>query len=191
MARRLNKNHKNQKAKAAKEKFVRSREINKKQKRRARTISIELQAEKSKTFVKNLSDNQLSNIELIALSRGLNFIPTPGKPKRSTILRHSRSYFRKMRLRLKMAGKVRSSLNPFRLPSTWNPQSTFNLKLESYIEGTLEELSRINIGNIKTNISKAERIALFGLQKRQDIVVKPFDKGRGVCVLNKKDYIII
>ena len=190
MARRLNKSQKNKKTETAKDKSVISRQISKRQKKRVKTISIELKAQKSKPFVKNLSNTQLSNIELVALGRGLNFIPTPQKPKRSTILRHSRSFFRKMRLRLKIAGRVRPShVDPFRLPSTWNPQPTFNPNLDTYIEGTLEELSRIEIKHVQSNITKAERIALTGLGNRQDIVIKPFDKGRGICVLNKLDYI--
>ena len=68
-------------------------------------------------------------------------------------------------------------------------QPTLNPNLESYIEGTLEELSRIEIKHVQSNITKAERIALTGLGNRQDIVIKPFDKGRGICVLNKQDYI--
>ncbi len=40
-----------------------------------------------------------------------------------------------------------------------------------------------------SNITKAERIALTGLKKNQNIVIKQFDKGRGVCVMNRSDYL--
>ena len=44
-------------------------------------------------------------------------------------------------------------------------------------------------GCVASNL-KAERSALFiGLSKRQDLVIKPFDKGRGICALNVTDYI--
>ncbi len=52
--------------------------------------------------------------------------------------------------------------------------ATFNTNLENYIEGTLEELSKIKIKNVTSNITKVERIALTGLKKNQNIVIKQF-----------------
>ena len=38
------------------------------------------------------------------------------------------------------------------------------------------------------HLSKAERLALTSLQNRQDIMIRPVDKGSAVVVLSSKDY---
>ena len=38
-----------------------------------------------------------------------------------------------------------------------------------------------------SKIRKGERNALIGLSRREDLVVKPFDKGRGMCSVIVKD----
>ena len=59
--------------------------------------------------------------------------------------------------------------------------------LRSNIERTMQELPKLKINNIALNITKGEHSALISLSRRQDLVVKPFDKGRGMCFLNVKD----
>ncbi|KAJ8049607.1 hypothetical protein HOLleu_02419 [Holothuria leucospilota] len=144
--------------------------------------------EESLKYVKNLSERQLSNLEIIALSKGLKFITTPEKPNRIDILKSMKDLTRKMRIRYVMQNKMRGSFTKFRLPSTWSPQVTYSRDLEDYLEATKEELAAIPISNAKSNISKAERIALRQISKDRTIVLKPFDKGRGIAILNRTDY---
>ena len=73
-----------------------------------------------------------------------------------------------MTLRFKKAGIVRLSHSVI--------QSALKLKINM-------------IKSVESNVSIAECIALSGPKKRQDIVIKPFDKGPRVYGLNKKDYI--
>ena len=80
-----------------------------------------------------------------------------------------------------MQNKMRGSLSKFRLPSTWSPRVTYSRDLEDYLEATKEELAAIPINNAKSNTSKAERIALQQIAKDQAIILKPFDKGRGIA----------
>jgi hypothetical protein len=41
---------------------------------------------KAKHFIRNLSDYDLSDTEVLALSKGLSFIPTPKKPTKHVIM---------------------------------------------------------------------------------------------------------
>lgn len=65
---------------------------------------------------------------------------------------------------------------------------TYSRDLEDYLEATKKELAEIPIKNAKSNTSKAEQIALRQLAKDCTIVLKPFDKGRGIAILNRNDY---
>ena len=58
--------------------------------------------------------------------------------------------------------------------------------LKSYIEGMMEELSKLEVKNTASNITGGERNVPNSLSRRQDLVVKPFDKGWGMCFLNVK-----
>ena len=59
-------------------------------------------ANKASKFILNLSDHPLTDIEKIALGRGLNFIPTPQKPKpnHQPIAKEPLKIFRVIKLRL-------------------------------------------------------------------------------------------
>ena len=66
-----------------------------------------------------------------------------------------------------------------------------NTTLESVIN--LIKSNVTNSANTNThqhdNLSKEERSALYSLKERDDIVIKPADKGSAVVVMDKSDYI--
>ena len=121
------------------------------------------------------------------MGKGLKFIMTPEKPKRSHILASIKDLTRKMRIRLIMRQK-KQRFHKFRLPSKWSPTVTLNQNLENYLEATKTEVARISINNAQSNITNAERIALNSIKNDRSILVKPFDKGRGIAILNRSDY---
>ncbi|KAJ8019842.1 hypothetical protein HOLleu_41605 [Holothuria leucospilota] len=113
---------------------------------------------------------------------------TPEKPKRSDLLKSMRDLKRKMRLRYNFQNKESGSISKFRLPSTWMPRPAYSNHLENYLEATLTEIASLPIRNAKSNIKKAEMFALKAIWNDRSLIVKPFDKGRGIAILNCSDY---
>jgi hypothetical protein len=138
---------------------------------------------KAKQFIRNLSDYDLSDIEALALSKGLSFIPTPEKPSKSVIMNAIKGFTRTMRIRYYAAIKGWKSRHNFRNPSTWKPGLMPNLGLEDFLEGMKTELAKVPIKNVQQNMSKEELLAIKRLKNNPNIVLKKFDKGRGVCVM--------
>ena len=78
-------------------------------------------------------------------------------------------------------------------PSKWMPPKGRDATLESYVRGVridvqnqVKKLCRVRC---RDNLSSLERSALIRLQRREDIVIKPADKGSALVVLNRGDYI--
>ena len=84
-----------------------------------------------------------------------------------------------------------SRTQPFQTPSTWSPKSTFNIKLEDYLEATKFELAHIRLKQQTNNMTKKQRSALLQLKNNNQIVIKPYDKGRGICIMNTPDYLAV
>lgn len=108
-------------------------------------------------------------------------------PHRNHLLRDFNRLARRMRINYLMRNKPSKKM-PFKLPSTWNPMSSYNTSLEDYLAETKLQLSKIKRHNVKSNITKAEKIALKNLENNKDIVVKPLDKGRGCAIVSHQQY---
>ena len=131
----------------------------------------------------------MSDFEIIALGKGLNFIPNPEKPKKNVLMEAAKVYARSMRIRYMAANKKWGPRHKFRNPSTWNPGQSESRVLEDYLEGMKTELSKVPIKNVQPNIAKSELQAINKLKNNQNIVLKKYDKGRGICLIGKKDYV--
>ena len=77
----------------------------------------------------------------------------------------------------------------------FTPKSTFNPKnkdviIETYLSSLEEKLLDIDIPKDKfNNLSKEERDALYSLKNDNTIVIKGADKGSGVVVWDREDYL--
>lgn len=140
-----------------------------------------------KPFIKNYSDIQLSDIDIITLGKGLKFIPTPKQPHRSKLINDYHRYARRMRVSYIMHNKSKK-LSPFRPKSKWEPRDSENNKLEAYLELTKHEICHARYNRPEPNISKSERNALNKLQKNTNIVIKKPDKSRGICIMSDFQY---
>ena len=77
----------------------------------------------------------------------------------------------------------------FRPESTFNPKNK-NVIIETYLISLAEKLLDIDIPKDKfNNLSKEERDALYSLKNDSTIVIKGTDKGFGVVVWDRKDYL--
>ena len=131
----------------------------------------------------------MSDFEILALGKGLNFIPNPEKPRKNVLMEAADMFARSMRIRYLAKIKGWGPRHKFRNPSTWTPGQTESVSLEDYLEGMRTELSKVPIKNIQPNITKAELQAIKALKSNPDIVLKKYDKGRGICIVSKIDYV--
>jgi len=175
--------------------YIRRRKRHNALKNRSQTRSLERDQSvyRAKQFIRNLSDYKLSDMETIALSKGLSkglsFITTPNKPKKRVLVEAADGLTRNMRIRYYAALKGWKSRHKFRNPSTWKPGLMESTALEDFLEGMKTELVKVPIKNVQQNMNNEERQAIKHLRNNPDIVLKKFDKGRGVCIMSKKDYI--
>ena len=107
---------------------------------------------KANQSIKNLPDYKLSDFEIMAPGKGLNFIPNPEKPKKNVLMEAANVYARSMRIRYLAAIKKWGLRHKFKNPSTWNPGQLESRVLEDYLEGMKTELSKVQIKNVQPNI---------------------------------------
>ena len=138
-------------------------------------------------FIKNYSDIVLSDIQIIALAKGLKHIPTPKKPLRSKLVEDFDLYARRMRIKYIMHTK-KDKFNPFRLKSQWTPLDSENHKLEGYLEETKKSLCHLRYIRPQPNLTSDERNALNALTNDPSIVIKKPDKTRGICIMSDFQY---
>ena len=82
-----------------------------------------------------------------------------------------------------------SQQHPFKVKSNWTPRSTENTKLESYLEATKLALLDLPFQKVTQNMSHAQKIEISKLANNSEITIKPYDKGRGIVIVNTKDYV--
>ncbi|XP_072014778.1 uncharacterized protein [Amphiura filiformis] len=134
--------------------------------------------ERASAFITNLSDYELSDDQILALSKGLGFIPTPDKPSKNAIMRDCNDLIRIMRIRYHASLSKWPKRHKFRLPSQWQPGPTMCNDLEDFFENLKVELSEIPTKKVKPNYNPNEKRAWETLKKNTQIILKPYDKGR-------------
>ncbi len=79
---------------------------------------------------------------------------------------------------------------PFQKKSSFLPSSNLNPTIVTHSRAVEHELAKMcqNVSPLKSNLSKAELKALNDLEKRNEIVVKPADKGGSVVIMNFQQY---
>ena len=78
--------------------------------------------------------------------------------------------------------------NPFHNKSSWTPPTDRDPWLNTYVEAIKHDILTVNRNHIAENLTKDERRALRNLRKRQDIIIKPAEKGLGTVVMDKSWY---
>jgi hypothetical protein len=79
----------------------------------------------------------------------------------------------------------------YKKKSSWNPKPSKNTTLESFIDLVTHYVQTAASTNIPThnNLTPAEKGAIQELKERDDIVIKPADKGSAVVLMDKVDYL--
>ena len=130
------------------------------------------------TSVISLSQTPLSYDESSVLARGLTSVcPTPRRINWS-------EYFHDYN-----NASNPNQTNPFHNKSSWTPPTNRDSALNAYIDAIKHDISIPNLNHITDNLTSHERQSLRNLKKRQDIVIKPADKGSGTVVMDRTWYV--
>lgn len=139
--------------------------------------------------INNLSNLQLSDTQISLLQRGLSFVPTPRNkqpklPHKDSIAQlinniNTRYFFRK-------DTKPKPAIHR---PTGWTAPENNNLELNQFIDDLHQYSYEPVEEEITSNISELEYQALKQLKDNKDIIIKEADKGKGVVLMNREDYI--
>ena len=133
---------------------------------RSSTKRVSYKNDTGEKYIKNLSNEKLTDAQIKLISRGLKFIPTntPNKNRiRRQLLRDYEDFARRMRLKYMFHGQNRE-IHPFYVKSDWVPPVQPSVALESYLEEVKLQLAEIHITKPKHNLSRNERKALNELK---------------------------
>ena len=148
----------------------------------------------------NISNYDLSETEISALSKTLKFCPTPPKTELSLIMDDVDEFIRKVKLRVYFMDdeegdpstdhEINKALRrKFKIKSKWVPP-VHDEAIRSFRSAVKTDiLDHKQKKRYKNNLTLAERKALQGLKANKDIIIKNADKGGAVVVMNTKDYI--
>ena len=144
------------------------------------------QIHKAKQYVKNLSTYNLTDSDILLLSKGVKFIPKPSaKNLHRNLLKDFDELARKMRCTYLFDNGTPYIKHPFYTNTGYNP-TTSNNAIESYIFATKFELSKIKTKTTGQNLTPDEYNSLKQLRQNKDIVIKKADKNSTLCILNRK-----
>ena len=137
----------------------------------------------------NLSTRILSKEEISLLSKGLKFIPIATSVNKVLIKEELEYFGRQLRLLWYFRNEESINIsNPFKTKSTFNPKgkdATIELYLIRLEKGILATGTKLSY----SNLIKEEGLALNSLRDDTSIIIKKADKGSGVVVWDRKDYL--
>ena len=137
----------------------------------------------------NLSSRNLSKAEISLLSKGLKFVPTPKYINKAQIKEELETFGRKLRLRWHFRNEEREIItNPFKKKSKFNPKNK-DAAIELYLSRLEEEILALENNTSYFNLTREERNAIYTLRDDPSIIIKEADKGSGVVVWDKQDYL--
>ena len=137
----------------------------------------------------NLSKRNLSDAEISLLSKGLKFVPTPNGVNKARIKEELEIFGRKLRLMWHFRNDEREiTINPFQKKSKFNPKRN-DASIEIYLSKLEEEILNIDTRLNYSNLTKEEKKALYALRDDTSIIIKEADKGSGIVVWDREDYL--
>lgn len=152
-----------------------------------------------KDKITNLSSYPLNKSEISLLEKGLKFVPDRTKINMTKLLSDLTEWERRMRLREfffeenskkeNIADEEKDNKFKVKAKSAFTPKTGRDQWLDMYIELVKNDVIN-NIGRSgKLNTTRDERDAFFSLLQNPKIVIRPADKGSGIVILDKDDYL--
>ena len=163
------------------------------------------EAQKKIDLITNYSSFTLTKPMITLLNRGLSFVPTPAGVNKSELIADFSRYERCLRWKehffeeqtnesddeIETEGN-RGPKDLFKLKKSNLPQTKPSPGLSDYIGGLRSDILGSVKKKVSPNISKEETKAIKELKQAQSegqIVIKPADKGGGICIMDKTDYV--
>ena len=145
----------------------------------------------NENIIHNLSDHILTEDELSVFIKVLTFVPTLTKTFKQDTNRSWNKFKTHMLTQYFFRNNIHDKISPFKRKSSWTPPPSDNPTLTNFFTRTEQDLISVTTPGRKTysNLTLQEKSALNNLKKNQSIVIKPCDKGGGICIMNTKDYL--
>jgi len=138
-------------------------------------------------FITNLSTKTLTTTQIKVLSLGMTFVP--GRNYNKEAIKTSVAMFqRSNRIKHFFKDRPESEPHPFRPKSTWVPPRGSE-ELEKYLERIQKETETISTISYMPNLCKKEKLILKELANDKSLIIKKADKGSGIVVEDKDNYI--
>ena len=138
----------------------------------------------------NLSKRELNTAEISILSKGMKFVPTPRYVDQAALKTDLEAFGRKLRLAWHFRNNEGNpfEVNPFRKRTNFNPKNK-DVAIEMYLSKLEEEILNINTKIKHHNVTKEERNAIESLRNDTSIIIKEADKGSGIVIWDREDYL--
>ena len=133
----------------------------------------------------------LTKNALSVLTKGLSFVPTPTK----TFKQDTNKFWNRLKTRMLIQYFFRINIQdnplPFKRKSSWTPPPSDNPTLTNFFTRTEQDFISLTTSQRKTysKLPSPEKSALNNFKNNQSIVIKPCDKGGGICIMNTRDYL--
>ena len=159
---------------------------------------VKTQPSSGATSVTNLSRHELSAPQLSLLEKGLKFIPSRHEVDKVKLLADLSEWERRMRLAEYFYNRdddtkeqTKDSADKFMVKkkSTFTPNAGRDKCLDLYIDLVKDDVMGSLKKSKKINLTKEENSAFHELLHNEDIIIRPADKGSGIVVIDKEEYI--
>ena len=140
-----------------------------------------------------MSSHTLTPGQISLLSKNLKFCPTPDVGDLLELEVNMKEFVRKLEIMLFMSNSgsskpehILSRAGQFIPPE--NNEKNF-VSVESQIISKAESLDTLQKPVVNSNLTPGEKIALKELKNNNGIIIRPFDKGNGLCIFDRNVYI--
>ena len=144
------------------------------------------------SFEKNCFSAWASTLNMGLIGKGLNFVPLTKKTDEFTVKEDTEKFLRRVKLKAHFHDKEQPSDEPQRdefeslkpKKSNWTPPDGQFTSVDLFVKKCRVDIQKLNFNkSLKfSNLSKEEWTAHQNLKTRDDIVIKPADKGGAVVV---------
>ena len=138
-------------------------------------------------YITNLSSRPLSKEQITVLSKGLTFVPT-SKLDRSKIEQSVQRFERSNRLKYHFKDQGPPIMHPFRSKSDWIPPRA-SPAIEAYLSRVRAQANSLAPTATHNNLPPSIRKTLRDLASDENLVIKSADKGSGIVVEDRANYI--
>ena len=150
----------------------------------------ELQSNFERKAIRNLSSNQLWPNESEVLALGLNFVSTPSASTYHVIQKSASQLTQTMKKQFYFKNHLLTIKRPkYCKPSTWVPPELDSTNLSLFLEQIQGPLSNHPQHTKRPNLTPQQKLTLKKLGSNPDLVIKPFDKGSRICLVDTSLYI--